>query len=344
MEKDIKKIYDTMSNLFKLVHKLEDESIYKSEFDDISRAEIHTITAIGTGRPKTMTHVANILEINVSSLTTAINKLVKKGYVQRLRDDKDRRIVKIGLTDKGIAAVEEHDSFMENMVKDAVSIIPSDKQQYFVSAIENINSFFMAQSSMIYVKNSPFKLNSLNLGTHKLPVPIVQAGMSIGIAGAGLASAVAIEGGLGLIGTSEIGYKSELYRKDRHKANIEAVKSAVKEAREKLDEAGGNGLIGATVMWNNLNAHKYAEAAVKSGAQVIVTSGGIPKDLPKYCDKKTALIPTISSKRAASAIIRSWSQKYNRVPDGFILQDRLPQDLWVLRKSRWTGFSRNGIV
>ena len=47
-----------------------------------------------------MTHVANILEINVSTLTTTINKLVKKGYVERLRDDKDRRIVKIGLSEK----------------------------------------------------------------------------------------------------------------------------------------------------------------------------------------------------------------------------------------------------
>ena len=33
-----------------------------------------------------------------------------------------------------------------------------------------------------------------------------------------------------------------------------------------------------------------------------------------------ALIPTISSKRAASAIIRAWTKKFNRTPDGFIFQ------------------------
>ena len=89
-----------MRQLFGLVHRLEDEAIKASEFSDLSRAEISAIMAIGTGRPKTMTHVANILEINVSTLTTTINKLVKKGYVERLRDDKDRRIVKIGLSEK----------------------------------------------------------------------------------------------------------------------------------------------------------------------------------------------------------------------------------------------------
>ena len=58
-----------MRQLFGLVHRLEDEAIKASEFSDLSRAEISAIMAIGTGRPKTMTHVANILEINVSTLT-----------------------------------------------------------------------------------------------------------------------------------------------------------------------------------------------------------------------------------------------------------------------------------
>ena len=68
MDRNTKKIYDTMRNLFSLVQKLDEEFIKKSEFDDVSRTELHTLTAIGTGRPKTMTHVANLLDINVSSL------------------------------------------------------------------------------------------------------------------------------------------------------------------------------------------------------------------------------------------------------------------------------------
>ena len=79
----------------------------------------------------------------------------------------------------------------------------------------------------------------------------------------------------------------------------------------------------------------YVDAAVKSGAQVIVTSGSIPRDLPKYCgDKKVALVPTVSSKRAASAIIRTWSQKYNRMPDGFILQGPFAAGLLGFREDQ----------
>ena len=58
MDKDLNKIHTLMRQLFGLVHRLEDEAIKASEFSDLSRAEISAIMAIGTGRPKTMTHVA----------------------------------------------------------------------------------------------------------------------------------------------------------------------------------------------------------------------------------------------------------------------------------------------
>ena len=164
MDKDLNKIHALMRQLFGLVHRLEDEAIKASEFSDLSRAEISAIMAIGTGRPKTMTHVANILEINVSTLTTTINKLVKKGYVERLRDDKDRRIVKIGLSEKGIAAATERDSFMGELLRGAVEQVEPDKLRYFISAIDNINQYFMAKSSMSYLKTTPFALEPLQLG------------------------------------------------------------------------------------------------------------------------------------------------------------------------------------
>ena len=95
-----------------------------------------------------------------------------------------------------------------------------------------------------------------------------------------------------------------------------------------VKKAKGKGLVGASIMWNNPNAGEYVKAAIRGGAQVIVTSAGVPKNLPEYCsDRKIALMPTISSKRAASAITKAWTQKYNRTPDGFIFQGPLAAGL-----------------
>ncbi len=334
MDKNVKKVNDILVNLFNMVLKMEEEAVKEASSKDLSITEIHTLVAIGKGRSKTMTHVANLLGINVSTLTTAINKLVKKGYVERLRDDDDRRIVRIHLTEEGTEAVKAHEAFHNDMISEALSHVPEEELPKFISSIDNMNKFLVMRSTMAHERTDEYHLEPLKLGAHQLPVPIVQAGMSIGIAGSSLAAAVAIQGGLGLIGTSEIGYRAEGYEEDRLKANLDTLEKEIKTALKKVQKAKGKGLIGVSIMWNRPEAQLYAETAVKAGAQVIVTSAGIPKDLPKYGSKKVALVPTISSRRAASAIIRTWSQKYNRVPDGFIFQGPLAAGLLGFKEAQ----------
>lgn len=334
MNRELKKLNDILVNLFNTVLKLEEEAVRNASYGDLSITEIHTLTAVGTGRPKTMTHVANILGIKVSTLTTAVNRLVKKGYVERMRDEKDRRIVKVRLTEEGIEAVKEHDDFHESMIREAVSQIPENNVRQFISSLENINNFLIMRRSMAYMRNVDFHMEPLKLGSYTLPVPIVQAGMSIGVGGSRLAAAVACSGGLGLIGTAEIGCRRSDYAKDPLKANLKAIEEEVRAACDAVKKAEGKGLVGASIMWNHHNAGKYVEAAVRGGAQVIVTSTSMPKDLPKYCqDKKVVLLPTISSKKAASTITKVWSQKYNRTPDGFIFQGPLAAGLLGFREA-----------
>ncbi|MBT8357250.1 MAG: nitronate monooxygenase, partial [Deltaproteobacteria bacterium] len=51
------------------------------------------------------------------------------------------------------------------------------------------------------------KLPVLKIGDLEAEVPIIQGGMSVGISLSGLASAVANEGGIGVIGTALIGLR-----------------------------------------------------------------------------------------------------------------------------------------
>lgn len=334
MDRELKKLNDMLFSIFNTSVRMEEEAIYNTSRGDISLTEIRTLEAIGTGRARTMTHVANILGIKVSTLTTAINRLVKKGYVSRFRDEHDRRMVKISLTERGAKAVREHEAFHEAMIREAVAGISEENVDRLLDDLQSISDRLVMRSSMSCAGDFHAEMQPLQLAANVLPVPIVQAGMSIGVAGSRLASAVAMEGGLGLIGTSEIGYRSAGYEKDPLRANLEAIERAVSEARARVESAGGKGLVGAAVMWTHDDAGKYVRAAVKGGAQVIVTSAGLPKDLPAYCqDRRVALLPTISSRRAAAAITRTWTQKYNRTPDGFIFQGPQAAGLLGFRES-----------
>ena len=320
MDKDIREINSILVNIFNLIEKLEEESIQGSSFQNVSITEVHTLEAIGGGRPRTMTHVANILGISVSTLTTAVGKLVKKGYVVRSRDEEDGRIVRIALTEEGHRILESHQAFHREMVGQAVKDMSYNEKRRLLESLEGIDRYLMAKAAG-YERRGPLKMEPLQIGQHTLQVPIVQAGMSIGVAGERLASEVAITGGLGLIALTDIGYREPDFEKDPVAANKRAIAKQVGGAADRLKKAGGEGLIGVNVLWNTEHAPEYVQEAVKSGAQVVVTSAGMPRDLPKYCTgKNVALVPTVSTKRGVSTIVKTWSRRYNRVPDAFILQ------------------------
>ena len=134
-----------LSQLFSNVIKVEETVMKKSKAQNLSVTEIHTLEAIGRGEPKTMTHVAEALKINVSTLTAAINKLVTKGYVNRFRIPEDRRVVLIELTENGERAVREHEAFHFMLVKEALSQLSEKETERLVESLENVHEILVTR-------------------------------------------------------------------------------------------------------------------------------------------------------------------------------------------------------
>ena len=101
MEPNLETVNDYLVSVFNDILTIEESELKKSQFNDLSITEMHTIEAIGMYKKKTSSEVAKELSITVGTLTVAINNLVKKGYVERLRREDDRRVVKLGLTKSG---------------------------------------------------------------------------------------------------------------------------------------------------------------------------------------------------------------------------------------------------
>ena len=99
MDKD--RLNNMVVDLFHGISYEEEKAVITDEFKDISNKDLHIIDAIGIKKPKNMSTIAGDLNITVGTLTTAINNLLKKGYVNRKRGEKDRRVVYISLSEKG---------------------------------------------------------------------------------------------------------------------------------------------------------------------------------------------------------------------------------------------------
>jgi DNA-binding MarR family transcriptional regulator len=52
------------------------------------------------------TDLASILERSPNSISMLVDRMVKAGLVRRTRDKKDRRVVFVSMTDKGMQAVD----------------------------------------------------------------------------------------------------------------------------------------------------------------------------------------------------------------------------------------------
>lgn len=142
MNKSATKINELLVQLFNDVLQIEEQSLKYGAFSDISITEMHTIEVIGTYGEKTMSEVAQKLKITVSTLTTAINKLIKKEYVERKRIEEDRRVVLVRLTKKGELAYKLHQRFHREMIRNAIEGLSINEEEILISSLHKLNIFF----------------------------------------------------------------------------------------------------------------------------------------------------------------------------------------------------------
>ncbi|WP_122646855.1 MarR family winged helix-turn-helix transcriptional regulator [Enterococcus mediterraneensis] len=141
MERDLETVNDYLVSVFNDILTIEESELKKSQFNDLSITEMHTIEAIGMYKKKTTSEVAKELSITVGTLTTAINRLVKKGYVQRIRSEDDRRVVKLGLTKKGKLLFRVHQYFHRQMIKRVLQDMGDDEEAVLLKALKNLHDF-----------------------------------------------------------------------------------------------------------------------------------------------------------------------------------------------------------
>lgn len=160
-------------------------------------------------------------------------------------------------------------------------------------------------------------MNSLKIGNLTARLPIIQGGMGVGISLSGLASAVANEGGVGVISCAGLGLIYRHTAKDYMEACLCGLKEELKKAREK-----SSGIIGVNIMMALTNFGDLVKTAIAEKADVIFAGAGLPMDLPKYRtpDCTTKLVPIVSSARAAKIICEKWKSLYNYLPDLVVVE------------------------
>lgn len=146
MEDVYKMINHVLVNLINEIWELEEKAIITEEFKDLTNNDMHVIEAIGLGAGNNMSSIAKKLNITVGSLTTAMNNLVNKNYVERSRSEEDRRVVYVKLTEKGINAYHHHEDYHRQMTQAIIDKLDKEELPVLMKTLDALTEFFTGYS------------------------------------------------------------------------------------------------------------------------------------------------------------------------------------------------------
>ncbi len=160
-------------------------------------------------------------------------------------------------------------------------------------------------------------IKSFFLGEMEIMLPIVQGGMGVGISLSGLASAVADEGGIGVISSAGLGLLYKQSPVDYLKDSIWGLKEELRKVRELT-----KGILGVNIMVAISNFADMVRTSIEEKADVIFSGEDLLLDMPLYLTSasNTSLVPIVSSDRTAKIICQKWQTNYNYLPDVWVVE------------------------
>lgn len=153
------RVSELLVHIFDEILITEQKALQVGSFGELSVVEMHTLEGIGLYESKTMTETASELKVTTGTLTVAIDKLVRKGYVDRQRDMIDKRIVRVKLTKKGKLAYRLHLKFHTLLVDRITSPLAENEKNLLIKVLSNVASFIEEQDEK-YLENAQKNENS----------------------------------------------------------------------------------------------------------------------------------------------------------------------------------------
>ncbi len=160
-------------------------------------------------------------------------------------------------------------------------------------------------------------MKKLKIGDLNISFPLIQGGMGVGVSLSGLASAVANEGGVGVISSAGLGLLSKYNGASYPEANILGLRDELRKTRENT-----KGVIGVNIMVAMSNFGDMVNTAIEEKADIIFSGAGLPLNMPGYLkeDSVTKLVPIVSSGKAAKIICEKWKNQHDYLPDAIVVE------------------------
>ena len=137
---------ELLSGTFNSILRIEERSLDNRLTHGLTITEVHTIVAVGLHERNPMNVVAARLGVTLATLTTAVAKLVRKGFIERSRFEDDRRVVLVSLTKKGRQVLRANNLFHHQMIDEALADLTEEEERVLAEALAKVRAFFDARA------------------------------------------------------------------------------------------------------------------------------------------------------------------------------------------------------
>lgn len=93
---------------------------------------------LNKGTESKMTDIARFLEVSTPCATNMVDRLVRQGYLLRIYDPKDRRIIRVRLTSKGVSLVEKINAQRKQRATEIFSKLSGYERSTYLKILKRI--------------------------------------------------------------------------------------------------------------------------------------------------------------------------------------------------------------
>ena len=108
-------------------------------FFGVTTSQGGTLLAFTPDKTMSMKDLSLAVGVDSSTMTRMVDQLVDKGLVVRKTDEKDRRLVRIGLTPAGRKLHRELNGALAGFYKDSLDEIPDQERVVIIQSLDRLN-------------------------------------------------------------------------------------------------------------------------------------------------------------------------------------------------------------
>ena len=113
----------------------------------ISMAQLNIMYTLQRNGVMTMSRLADVLGVSVSSATGLVDRMEERGYIERTRVAEDRRIVNVRVTETGTRMIQENDALSDELMRDVLGRLDPVELPVIARAVAEVRAALEASTA-----------------------------------------------------------------------------------------------------------------------------------------------------------------------------------------------------